>query len=867
MTDTTSNKKTNLLFLVLGLLGIIWFFMDFSRLWLPSKVVFPVAETAIIAKTDSLLQQWDFEQIDGIYSIKQGVDEINIDTLQSIYGSFGVKNKLIQAESDGVPTLPLFVSEVVYRSKGIQGTEYLKIEYSQNFKPVNFKAQRSLIQDQNWNNSKLLKQYFEANTTLKIKDRGHLDSLIANLVSFQRQDLPANEYSALKNALNVDKNTTEELEESIYSQNLIRYIAEYYIENSYWSGFDFKWDTPEFIEGDINYYRFILKSRDEFFGLNPFIELEVLPSGGLLNMQAHYWDDSPPGDRSLISFESNMFAQIAILIFGVWLLIIFYFRIKARAVDTGPALFAAVFAGFMVPIITSLAILKLVPLNGFRIGADLINLLFAFGLIGAFSSVGFFLLTAVSDSITRQYWPEKLYTWDTIRQGMFNNKPNGRAMLRGISISGILIALYILLARFVPQAYLSGKIVFISQEFVFAPLANLLLTIVISSLFILSTYLIIASQIFGRWKVKWLIPLATGLASLVLNISVVQILPLGLNFGFSFLVGFILGLFYIRYDFLTIVLAYFIFLNFISTAQGWGLKDSPDQTVFIFTAFILVLFLCFGIYFVLKGPERDELTNYVPEYLEKIAQEQRVDQELKIARDIQVVFFPNKIPETAYFDIAAKCEPAFETGGDFYEFIKLDENKMGVAIGDVSGKGIKAAFYMTFIKGVFQSLAKVLSSPKDLMVQVNSLFMKNATKGTFITSIYGILDSENNTFTYIRAGHNKVLYYSSKDGNAVYRDSSGLALGMANDAIFERENDEWKLHLNPKDVIVLYTDGIVEAKNSKNQYYGDGRLQELVEEHRNEKSDTILNLIMDDVRNFCGPQNANDDMTLIVIKA
>lgn len=868
MASSSQNRKVEYLFLVLGLLGITWFFIDFSRQWLPTETVTPIAENTAIARNDTLMKNWGYDVSDVQTRVKQAMDEVNVDSLQHIYGLKQIKNTLNKSKELEEPALPLYVTEILQYPKNMGGNAFIKADYSQNGKLVNLIAQRSIVKNQSLSNSELVKTYFDTQSIVHTNKASFVDSLQPKLMAFQEGELPINEQIFVRDALlrrNWGFPSDEQNNET--ALNLIQSVAQYYVKNSFWGEHEFEWSAPKFIEEELNYYQFTLNSKQEYFGLSPTLTVEVLPAGGLLKLETTYWKDNPLNSRSLISFQSNLFGQVAILLFGVWLLIVFYFRIKARAVDTGPALFAAVFAGFMVPVITSLAILKNVFINEGQLIGELLSHLFAFGLVGAISSVGFFLLTAVSDSITRQYWPEKVITWDSIRQGMLKNKPIGRAILRGVSISGILIGLYILMARLVPNAFLSGKVVFISQVFIFSPLASLLLNLVISVLFVASTYLVIANQFYGRWNKKWLIPIVTGFASLVLNISVVQVLPMGVNFIFSFIVGFILGLFYIRYDFITLTLGYFIFLNFIATAQGWGLPNSPDFNVFLFTALIICGLLAFGIYFVVSGPEQDELTNYVPEYLEKAAQEQRVSQELKIARDIQVVFFPNKIPETKDYDIAAKCEPAFETGGDFYELIKLDKNKIGVAIGDVSGKGIRAAFYMTFIKGVFQSLAKVLSSPKELMIQVNTLFRKNATKGTFITSIYGILDSEKQCFTYIRAGHNKVLYCSVKDAEAVYHESDGLALGMADDLLFERETHQYKLPLSKGDIIVLYTDGIVEAKNSKNHYYGDTRLLELVESNRNKSAEELLNLILSDVKTFFGLSDANDDMTLIVIKA
>ena len=175
---------------------------------------------------------------------------------------------------------------------------------------------------------------------------------------------------------------------------------------------------------------------------------------------------------------------------------------------------------------------------------------------------------------------------------------------------------------------------------------------------------------------------------------------------------------------------------------------------------MLTLSLGVSIYFLFLGEDKDRLPEYIPEYLEDQAREQRVQQELDIARNVQETFLPEKTPEITGFDTSAICIPAQETGGDYYDIIRLNEEKVAFTIGDVSGKGIQAAFYMTFIKGVIHSLCSIFLSPKQMMFHVNKLFSQNATRGTFISMIYGVLDLSNRSFTYVRAGHNPILFKS-----------------------------------------------------------------------------------------------------------
>ena len=161
---------------------------------------------------------------------------------------------------------------------------------------------------------------------------------------------------------------------------------------------------------------------------------------------------------------------------------------------------------------------------------------------------------------------------------------------------------------------------------------------------------------------------------------------------------------------------------------------------------LFTLSLGVSIYFLFFGEDKDYLGEYIPEYLEDQAREQRVLQELDIARNVQETFLPEKAPEITGFDTSAICIPAQETGGDYYDIIPLNEEKVAFTVGDVCGKGIQAAFYMTFTKGVIHSLCSIFLSPKKMMYHVNKLFSQNATKGTFISMIYGILDIKKNLY-------------------------------------------------------------------------------------------------------------------------
>lgn len=267
-----------------------------------------------------------------------------------------------------------------------------------------------------------------------------------------------------------------------------------------------------------------------------------------------------------------------------------------------------------------------------------------------------------------------------------------------------------------------------------------------------------------------------------------------------------------------------------------------------------------------RGKDERALRRYVPEYIDELAQEERIRQELQIARKVQQSFLPVKTPDIEGLDIAAFCKPAYETGGDYYDFIRLDEHRIALTIGDVSGKGIQAAFYMTFIKGVLHSLCRETDSPAELLVKANRLFYDNADKGTFISLVYGIIDLEQQTFTFARGGHNPVIRINAETGAVEELRPDGLGLGLTRHALFDNNIEEIRLNLCEEDLLVLYTDGIVESLNETGYAYGNDRLVSLLKRKKEKRSAEILSALFTDVTSFIGRAEQHDDMTVVVVR-
>jgi sigma-B regulation protein RsbU (phosphoserine phosphatase) len=192
--------------------------------------------------------------------------------------------------------------------------------------------------------------------------------------------------------------------------------------------------------------------------------------------------------------------------------------------------------------------------------------------------------------------------------------------------------------------------------------------------------------------------------------------------------------------------------------------------------------------------------------------------------------------------------------------------KLGVAIGDVSGKGISAAFYMTLTKGFLRSQARNLQSPRDILINMNELFYENADRGVFISMIYGVFDLAAKTLTFARAGHNPMISRRSGKGLVEEMNPPGIALGLERGDIFPRTIEEKTIGLEKNDVIFFYTDGLNEAQNNFHEAFGEKRLMSIVEAHCGFSAEGLLDKMQQEIHRFTTDAPQHDDMTAVVVK-
>ncbi len=255
---------------------------------------------------------------------------------------------------------------------------------------------------------------------------------------------------------------------------------------------------------------------------------------------------------------------------------------------------------------------------------------------------------------------------------------------------------------------------------------------------------------------------------------------------------------------------------------------------------------------------------------------QRTQDELRIAALVQERLIPRQLPTDDWFEIATYAQAAKEVGGDFYDFLHLPGQKLAVLIGDVSGKGVTAAFHTAQMKGIFHALMQAnplakkerdrYPDPHRFMVQANEALTHCLERSSFITAAFYLIDYQAGGFSFARAGHCHTLYYHSIQEEVSYFRTEGLGLGIIRNAGYEKHVKTQFWDYNPGDVMVIYTDGIVEARDGAGNEYGEERLRQMLERCFYQTAEEINAELRHDVQEFSRGQPLHDDQTLLVVK-
>lgn len=252
-----------------------------------------------------------------------------------------------------------------------------------------------------------------------------------------------------------------------------------------------------------------------------------------------------------------------------------------------------------------------------------------------------------------------------------------------------------------------------------------------------------------------------------------------------------------------------------------------------------------------------ENARLVKEMLEK----QRLEEELKIACQIQQRLLPEKCPQFDNFSIAGTNLPSYQVGGDYYDCIALGNDRVGLAIADVSGKGTPAALLMANLQASLRALALDKEQVNQIVARINNLIHRNTAEDKFITFFYGVVDTKEKTLVYVNAGHNPPILFHH-DGSFQQLEKGGLLLGMLPNVPYEQE----EVKLQAGDVLILYTDGVTEALNEQDEEYGVTRLIEEVGRNLSLSSEQLVSKIVESVKTFAQSPLQSDDITILVGK-
>ncbi len=247
-------------------------------------------------------------------------------------------------------------------------------------------------------------------------------------------------------------------------------------------------------------------------------------------------------------------------------------------------------------------------------------------------------------------------------------------------------------------------------------------------------------------------------------------------------------------------------------------------------------------------------------------QTERYQEELKIAKDVQKSLLPSILYLNSSIELSVYSKGAKEVGGDFYDTFELSPTRFAIAIGDVSGHGTSAAFNMAQMKGVFQSLVALDFSADEFMVRANNAIGRCLEKKSFITLSLFVINTEAQTIEYARAGHCPAIIINKGTTEASFLDGKGLGLGLSRNGTYEKHILKYTLSYSSGDVLVLYTDGLVEAHNAVRDEYGYERLRQLSLENGKNTPRQIIDTIIENVQHFSGSTQFEDDCTLLIMK-
>jgi len=239
----------------------------------------------------------------------------------------------------------------------------------------------------------------------------------------------------------------------------------------------------------------------------------------------------------------------------------------------------------------------------------------------------------------------------------------------------------------------------------------------------------------------------------------------------------------------------------------------------------------------------------------------KINKDLDQARVIQTGLLPTEFLDTAELQVAARYIPASQVGGDYYDFFRIEGNSFGLVVADVSGHGVAAAMIMAMTKVLLKTFSAQIPSQRQTLERINTIYQTEIKTDNFVTIFYGRIDTSARRFNFVSAGHNPIIYLNRKSKELDLLKADGLFLGVFEDMMLKERERQYV----PGDRIVLYTDGLTEAENSKSEMYGLERLCQVARSQSELDPKALIDYVLDDLSGFTGGGPLEDDVTLLVI--
>jgi hypothetical protein len=613
---------------------------------------------------------------------------------------------------------------------------------------------------------------------------------------------------------------------------------------------------------DVTSYKFTLKNK-----INPIPLITETYRFEIVGDRIFGFNKETVFDRKALGWDriENKRELSIIVMIVIWLavilfvIVIFVRKLRRDELEFTHAFWLGIITGTLV------AILNLTSADG-----NLLQRIFAGGLTGALTLMAILILYPVAETRSRENWPEKLEVSDLLFHGRARVRETGEGILRSFFISGVTVLLFALLILVITTpgiGYLTfkgtavgvfqdlpGAVTTVIERITYSILAGLVF------LFFWSAYL--KSKISNRRVLILLLAVTYNLAGVHTYffdppfLSALLVFPITLFWAYAVY----------RWDLFTIMLSFIwtnVLLKLALVLAVPGVVYSLQGMAALI--FLLVVF-CLGVYLVFRPGSAKDYEAYVPEYVSRIAEKERFLKELEIARGVQMRFLPQSVPQSSNLEIVSLCQPAMEVGGDYFDFILRNNRYMTVLIGDVSGKGVSAAFYMTMVKGIIKTLSKKTLEPATLLAEANEIFYENAPRDVFITIIYGVFDLEEKILTVASAGHNPLITWKHSTRQLDMVNPRGVALGLAYGEQYNSIIREARIPFEERDLFVFYTDGVSEAMNTQEEIFGEERLKEVIKKHAHLSPQQLQEKIVEAVAQFSGKAPQHDDFTMVVVK-